>query len=384
MNEKDFRSLKAGQIVYGPTGYAAFVPAPLPPVIDYDNALVMALSRADTALSELAGLGRNLPNPHLLINPYMRREAVLSSRIEGTQTTLAGLLFDEVEDDSAQHKDLDLQEVRNYVAALEYGMENLGTLSLSLRIVQELHLRLLSSVRGQKHTPGEFRRVQNCVGPAGSNEFTAPYVPPPVEHLDGCLQNWEHFAHERDTMPDLIQCAILHEQFEAIHPFGDGNGRLGRLLIILYLVERGRLPQPLLYPSAYIETHKDAYYDALQRVRTDNDWPGWIHFFLTVITESAREGVRQAGLLMDLREGYRQQMGNNGNALALVDALFVNPFMSYPRAMRLLGVTNPTARRVVQALIDGNIIAKLPDRQYRQMFASVPILSALEPDRDNA
>ena len=385
MKAEAFKSPETGKVVYGPSGYAAFVPASLPPAIQYDNNLVLALSRADTALSELSGLGRNLPNPHLLINPYMRREAVLSSRIEGTHTTLTGLLREEVaEEDAFRSKDADMREVRNYVTALEYGLRNLGQLSLSLRMVRELHRRLLNGVRGQQHRPGEFRTVQNCVGPAGSDEFTAPYVPPPVEYLNACLNDWEQFAHQAGTVPDLIQCALLHEQFEAIHPFGDGNGRLGRLLIILFLMDRGRLAQPLLYPSDYIETHKETYYDALQSVRTDGDWIGWIYFFLNVITESAKHGIHQASQLMDLRETYRQRLRDNSNALALVDQLFVNPFTTYPRAMKLLGVTNPTARRVVQVLEEEGIVEKVPNRTYRQLFASQPILNILAPDDRSA
>lgn len=380
MRAEDFQSPHAGQIVYGLTGYAAFVPAHLPPHIVYDNNLVMALSQADTAISELAGLGRNLPNPHLLINPYMRREAVLSSRIEGTHTTLYSLLLDEVAHDSAHSTDADLREVRNYVVALDYGITQMSNLSLSLRMVRELHLLLMDGVRGQGQRPGEFRDVQNCVGPSGCDEFTAPYVPPPPEYLDDCLSNWEWFAHQKGTMPTLIQCALLHEQFEAIHPFRDGNGRLGRLLIILFLAERARLPQPLLYPSAYIEAHKDAYYDALQSVRTEGDWIGWLYFFLTAITESANESLNQARQLMDLRETYRRQLQANGNALTLVDSLFRNPFMTFPRAIDLLGVSNATARRAVLALEQAGIVQKLRQRRYRQAFAGVRILQILDPD----
>jgi len=382
MKPATFRAPDVGKIVYAADGYAAFVPAPLPPRLSYDDALVLALSRADTALGELEGLGRTLPNPHLLINPYIRREAVLSSRIEGTHTTLAGLLRDEVDESTPRTFDGDLREVRNYVAALEYGMSQLGQLSLSLRMVRELHRRLLSGVRGQERTPGEFRRVQNVVGPPGSDEYTAPYVPPPAAYLDECLQDWEHFVHQRGVMPDLIQCALMHEQFEAIHPFNDGNSRLGRLLIMLFLLDRGRLSQPLFYPSAYIEAHRDAYYDALQRVRTDGDWPGWIHFFLAAVTETARAAIRQAGQLTDLREAYRVRLRDHPNALVLLDELFINPYMTFPRAMRVLGVSNPTARRAVTRLQEVGMLEQLPGRRYRQLFAALPILRIIAPEDD--
>ncbi|MGH8399600.1 MAG: Fic family protein, partial [Gammaproteobacteria bacterium] len=234
MNPDDFRSPAAGRLIRTPQGYHAFVPAPLPPALQHNAALTLALSRADTALSELAGLGRALPNPHLLIAPYIRREAVLSSRIEGTQSSLADILQDEA-GAAAQHSNAaDLHEVRNYVTALEYGIRRLKSLPLSLRMVRELHARLMKGVRGEHATPGEFRRSQNWIGPAGSTLATAAYVPPPPQEMLTALGEWEKFIHQREVMPDLIQCALLHEQFEAIHPFLDGNGRIGRLLITLF------------------------------------------------------------------------------------------------------------------------------------------------------
>lgn len=242
MNPKDFRTPSAGKVIRTPTGYTAFIPAKLPPTLNYDDQFVLLLSRADAALSELSGLGRHLPNPHLLIAPYVRREAVLSSRIEGTRASLSDLFIDEMEGPRQRTEDHDVQEVRNYVAAMEHGLERLQKLPLSLRLVREMHGRLMKGVRGERATPGEFRRSQNWIGPSGSTIETAPYVPPPPEYLDDLLGDWERFLHKRNTLPDLIQCAIMHEQFEAIHPFLDGNGRLGRLLITLFLIERGRLP----------------------------------------------------------------------------------------------------------------------------------------------
>src|SRR5665213_1527076 len=267
VNPADFHAPHAGRIVRTAKGYTAFVPAPLPPRLDFNVDLVRALSRADAALSELSGLGRVLPNPHLLIAPYLRREAVLSSRIEGTQASLADLLAEEAGEASHAAPD-DVREVRNYVTALEYGVKRLGTSPLSLRLVRELHGKLMEGVRGDKATPGEFRRRQNWIGPHGSTEATASYVPPPVVEMKPALAEWEKFLHQRDTLPELVQCALMHEQFEALHPFLDGNGRVGRLLITLFLIERGRLSQPLLYLSEYIERNKQGYYDSLQRART--------------------------------------------------------------------------------------------------------------------
>ena len=254
MNPIDFRAPEAGQVITTLTGYAAFVPAPLPPRITYTTELVRSLSLADAALGELAGLGRQIPNPELLIAPYVRREAVLSSRIEGTQASLDDLLRDEAGEPVGDPEDV--REVRNYVAALNHGIARLPKFPLSLRLVRELHAILMRGVRGDRATPGEFRRSQNWIGSSGSTLATAAYVPPPPDRMKQALHDWELFLHQRDALPDLVQCALVHEQFEAIHPFLDGNGRVGRLLVTLFLVERERLPQPLLYLSEYIEAHR--------------------------------------------------------------------------------------------------------------------------------
>ncbi|HEV7505839.1 MAG TPA: Fic family protein [Thermoanaerobaculia bacterium] len=376
MNPADFHAPSAGRLIQAPGGFAAFVPAPLPPELAYGGTLVLALSRADAALSELSGLGRQLPNPHLLIAPYMRREAVLSSRIEGTRTSLSDLLRDEVEVERTQ--DADTQEVRNYVSALEYGLERLRELPLSLRLVRELHERLMRGVRGDQATPGEFRTSQNWIGPAGSTPATAPYVPPPPPEMMEALANWEIFLHQRERFPDLVQCALMHEQFEAIHPFLDGNGRVGRLLITLFLVERGRLTQPLLYLSDYIESHRQQYYDSLQRVRTEGDWSGWLHFFLVGVEETARAAVRQAGGLMDLRETYRQRLGRKPNALKLLDELFVNPYITAARAVRVLGVSGPTARHAIALLQEEGVLGEMTGRSWGRIYLARPILQAIE------
>ncbi|MDH5427845.1 MAG: Fic family protein [Nitrospirota bacterium] len=378
MNPKDYRSLKAGKALRTPTGYTAFIPAKLPPTLTYDNELVLSLSRADAALSELSGLGRHLPNPHLLIAPYVRREAVLSSRIEGTRASLSDLLIDEMEEPKQVAGDQDVQEVRNYVMAMECGLARLRKLPLSLRLVREIHGRLMKGVRGDRATPGEFRRSQNWIGPSGSTIETAPYVPPPPEYLDDLLGDWEQFLHERKTFPDLIQCAIMHEQFEAIHPFLDGNGRLGRLLITLFLIERGRLAQPLLYLSAYIEAHRQDYYDLLRRVRTHGDWKSWLQFFLTGVTEIALEAVGQADHLMSLREKFRTRLQEKSKALALLDELFLNPYMSVAKAERVLKVSNPTARQAVLLLQKKGMLEEITGRTWGKLYLAKPIMDTIE------
>ncbi|MFQ5899654.1 MAG: Fic family protein [Candidatus Methylomirabilia bacterium] len=378
MRGDDFRSAEAGKVIQTREGYAAFVPAPLPPDLAYQPGLVLALSRADAAVSELSGLGRHLPNPHLLIAPYVRREAVLSSRIEGTKTSLSDLLLDEVETARPSEADADVREVRNYVVALEYGIKRLADLPLSLRLVREVHARLMKGVRGNYATPGQFRRSQNWIGPPDSTPATATYVPPPPEEMLAALGDWERFLHLRDRIPDLIQCALMHEQFEAIHPFLDGNGRVGRLLITLFLIERGRLSQPLLYLSAYVEAHRRDYYDLLQRVRTDGDWMRWLRFFLAGVAETAREGVRLAGQLMDMRESFRKRLREKPKALALLDELFLNPYMSVTRAERVLKVSNPTAREAVRVLEQKGVLEEITGRAWGRLYLARPILEALE------
>jgi len=378
MNPRDFHAPEAGKIIQTPRDYVAFLPAPLPPKLVYDDELVGTLSRADTALSELSGLGRHLPNPHLLIEPYMRREAVLSSKIEGTKTNLSDLLLEEMEGGAAPRNEADVREVHNYVVALEYGIQRLKQLPLSLRLVRELHAKLMKGVRGERATPGEFRRSQNWIGPSGSTLATATYVPPPVEQMHDALADWERFLHDRGKIPDLIQCALMHEQFEAIHPFLDGNGRIGRLLITLFFIERGRLSQPLLYLSAYFEAHRDDYYDLLQRVRTRGDWSSWLRFFLTGVTETAQEAVRQAGQLMQLREVFRKQLQDKPKPLALLDELFVNPYMTVARASEVLKVSNPTARQAVMLLQKKGLLKETTGRAWGRLYLARPILQVLE------
>jgi Fic family protein len=378
MQPEDFRCPAAGRVVRTPEGVHAFLPAPLPPVLSYDSALMLALSRADAALAGLAGLGGMLPNPHLLITPYVRREAVLSSRIEGTRASLSDVLLDEAEADVPHGDPADVREVRNYVTALEFGVRRLQRLPLSLRLVRELHARLMRGVRGGKITPGEFRRSQNWIGPAGSTPATASYVPPPAAEMRQALNAWETFINQRELMPDLIQCALMHEHFEAIHPFLDGNGRVGRLLITLFLIERGRLPQPTLYLSAYIEQHRRDYYDLLLGVRTHCEWNAWFRYFLQGVEETAQDAVARARRLVALREKFRTRLAGKARALALLDRLYINPYVTVAGAERLLGISNPTARQAVGLLERHGILKEITGRAWGKLYCAKPILDAVE------
>jgi Fic family protein len=241
-----------------------------------------------------------------------------------------------------------------------------------------MHERLMRGVRGGHATPGDFRRSQNWIGPAGSTPSTAAYVPPPPDFLMDTLSNWELFLHERGRFPDLIQCALMHEQFEAIHPFLDGNGRLGRLLIALFLIERGRLSQPVLYLSAYFEARRREYYEALQRVRTEGDWTGWLRFFLAGVEETAREAVRHAAKILDLHDSLREDLRHKPHAVSLMEALFANPFVTVSRAAQLLDVSYPTARQVVAFLQSKGLLEEISGRAWRRLYVAKPILAAFE------
>lgn len=374
MNPEYFKSPSAGRVLLHATGYHVFIPATLPPALTFDDDLVLMLSRADAALSELSGLGRVLPNPHLLISPLVRREAVQSSRIEGTQASLSDILLDEATPAQAEAGNAaDLREVHNYVAALEHGMVRLKELPLSLRLVRELHGKLMTGVRGDKATPGEFRKSQNWIGPAGSNLMNAPYVPPPVDEMHELLADWERYLHVRDRTPDLIQCAIMHEQFEAIHPFLDGNGRVGRLMITLFLIERGRLSQPLLYLSDFVERHRSDYYDLLQRVRTHGEWIPWLRYFLTGVEETARDAATRARRLLELRETMLQQADP-----ALVDQLFINPYTTISKAAEVLGVSQPTATKVLKKLEAAGVLQETTRRTWGKVYLARGVLAAIE------
>ncbi len=379
MDPTAFHSPAAGRVIRTLTGYWAFVPAASPPELQYDAALVTLLSQADAALSELSGLGRVMPNPDLLIAPYVRREAVASSRIEGTQADLSDLLLDEIEPKRTPAGS-DVREIRNYVAALNLGIRRLPKLPLAGRLIKEMHAVLLKDVEGEgRLTPGQYRRSQNWIGPPGSTLATATYVPPPpADEMQQCLAEWERFVNDRTgELPDLIQCAVLHAHFEAIHPFLDGNGRIGRLLITLFLIERDRLSKPLLYLSSYIERHKPEYYDLLQRTRTDGDWSAWIRYFLTATRDTARDAIGQSQAIFAVRDRYRERLDKRHRALSLLDALFTNPYTTVGRAVEHLSVSVPTAQKTIDELVAVNMLREASGRERGRYWTAPPILKVV-------
>ncbi len=376
MDAASFSESASGRLTITEGGDPAFVPAPLPPALAFGAELAERLSAADAALGELSGLAGARRDPQILVAPFLRQEAVLSSRIEGTPATLVDLLFDEVAASPDLELRVNLREVRNYVAALQYGVERLAEVPLGTGLVLELHERLLRGVRGAGWTAGEFRTGQNWIGPPGSTIGTAVYVPPPVPEMHEALAAWDAFLGERQGLPPLVQCALMHERFEAIHPFVEGNGRLGRLLITLFLMDRGRLSQPLLYPSAYIEAHRTQYYDLLQEVRTAGAWEPWLLFFCDAVRETAERASAQTRALMALREQYRWKV--SGHARELVDDLFRTPFVTVPEAQQTLGVSNATARKAVRELQEWGMLEELAARRWPRAYIARPILDAMQ------
>jgi Fic family protein len=342
---------------------------------------IMLLSEADAALGRLAGAGRLLPDPHLLVNAYITREAVASSRIEGTQASVTDVFDADVSGISSRN---DVREVRNYITALRHGLKRLDEdFPLSLRIMKEMHDLLLANVRGQDRTPGEFRRSQNWISSPDNRPETARFVPPTLENMWTALDDWEKYLHDKSPqLPLLIRCALLHYQFETIHPFLDGNGRLGRLFIVLYLVQQRRLPSPLLYLSHYFDLHKNEYYDRLQYVRERGEIDQWIDFFLRGVAVQAADAVYRAELLADLRERYRMSLkGNRSRAPEVVDLLFANPVITVRHVQRRLSVSQPGATNLLRTLTSVGIVREVsvgPGVRHR-WFAD-EVLQVLDPD----
>jgi Fic family protein len=359
-------------------GYRAFHPDPLPPKLNWTPKLVRALSDADQLLGRLAGEGRRLPNPHLLIRPFVQREAVFSSRIEGTQSTLGELLASDAGAVVARSPE-DLREVGNYVAALEHGIAQLKTLPLSVRLVRELHEKLMTGVRGHHATPGELRRSQNWIGPPGSTLTQATYVPPPHEEMLDYLGAWEEFLHD-ESLPPLVQTALMHYQFEAIHPFLDGNGRVGRLLITLLLMQRGVLPLPLLYLSAFFEATRRDYYDSLRAVTERSAWEDWLLYFFNGVARQSEDALSRAERINQQLDQWRKHVSGTGTgvALRLLDLLGTNPFITVRKAEAQLGVAFNTAATALRRLVGLRIVNQVGDARRDRVFCAQALLDILE------
>lgn len=358
---------RAGKTVPQGSGYLAFIPAALPPEIGFDREMIRLLSDADIALGHLSGIAAVLPNPDLFVAMYVRKEAVLSSQIEGIQCTLDDVLEAEIDQSGVRTKDV--CEVVNYVDAMNYGIERLATLPLSLRLVREIHARLMNGVRGEHKAPGEFRKTQNWIGPNGSTLMNATFVPPPVPDMVEALSDLERFLHDRHTMPLSIQCAVAHLQFETIHPFLDGNGRVGRLLIALMLHQRGALTKPLLYLSHYLKANRYEYYERLMDVRKNGNWEGWIKFFLTGVAAVSHEAADTAKRVVHFRthaQGEALQQGKQ--EFALINHMFRHPIIDARTAERLLGVSFASANAALGKLQKTGFIRETTGNKRNRIF----------------
>lgn len=359
----------------GEHGYWAYRPAPLPRRLELPLTTVNLAVDAATAVGRLGGAGRLIPNPHLLIQPYLTREALASSRIEGTEASMSDV-FDAQANLTSEGP---VREVTNYIAAFHHGLEPLGSVPVSRRLLCEVHNVLLDGARGQEKLPGQVRNTQNWIG--GSDIKSARFVPPVVSDMEDLLTDFERFIHEETELPDLVELALIHYQFETIHPFLDGNGRLGRLLMAFLLVEREILPTPLLYLSAWFERHQSAYYDHLQAVRESGEMIEWIEFFLQGVAVMANEAVTQAEQLTDLQRDFRARLqGDRSRSIEVVDLIFENPVVTTSRIARVLGTTPQSALNYVNKLVDAQILTEVrgaPGRGKR--WISFDVYSTLVP-----
>lgn len=365
---------RAGRYVRQPGGYQAFMPAPLPPAppIRLEGELQALLSQADRALGRLDGSIQTLPHPDLFVAMYVRKEAVLSSQIEGTQSSLQDVLAAEARVLSVDRPN-DVDEVFNYVAAMNHGLARLADLPVSVRLIREIHQRLLSGVRGQHLTPGEPRTSQNWIGPGGCTLAEATFVPPPPHEVPRLLGELERFLHDESPLPLLIRIGLAHAQFETIHPFLDGNGRVGRLLITFLLCEKDVLLKPVLYLSHYFKRHRQRYYDALQAVRDRGEWEAWLAFFLTGVFEVSRQATETARHILSLRERHRQVITDHfgraaGNGHRVLEYLYQHPIVAVTELRELIQTSYPAANNLVTQFVTHGVLHEMTGQKRNRRF----------------
>lgn len=380
MDIEKFKNSPTGKLIRTENKYFAFVPHPLPPpgLDNFSAEFVGILSEADRSIGVLKSLSKLIPNPNLLVAPYIRKEAVQSSRIEGTQASLSDIFYYEATKEEPKHSDV--MEVLNYVKAMNYGLLRLKELPLSLRLVREIHLKLMKGVRGERMKPGEFRTTQNWIGPPGCSLSEATYVPPPVLEMKEAMSHWEKFIHKENSMAPLIKCALMHYQFEAIHPFLDGNGRVGRLMITFYLYEKGYLQHPILYLSDFFERYRNEYYDLLLRVSQDGDWDAWLRYFIRAVAVQSKVAEETGHKILNLQKKYREQLQKKSvptPVFELLDMLFLNPFVSLPGASDFLNVTWPTAKASVERLVKMGILEEVSGRKRNRIYCAKGIFDIL-------
>lgn len=391
MDPQRFTSGEFGEVTKQPGNRYAFYyfsPKPLPNCFTLSARLVARLSEADAALGELQGLARLVQEPELLVGPYLTREAVASSRIEGTQASLSDVLQAEA-GGLAQARPEDVAEVERYLSAIRHAFDRLSVLPLSQRLIKEVHAVLLRGVRGEERYPGELRRSPVWIGTGNATLADAIFVPPLPEEVPAALGDWEDFVNRRDPdIPTLIRAGVAHYQFETIHPFLDGNGRIGRLIISLMLKEEDRLDHPLLYLSGYFEAHRMEYYERLQAVREQGDMEGWLCFFLGAVRDQARDAVQRVRNLVEIRERYLSEASQvRGRLPALIDLLMHNPYLTVQRVEQALGMTNAGARGLIRQAEDRGWVQKVGSagRGGRIYWCSRTILNVIvDPQRFKA
>ena len=375
---------RAGRYVLQPQGYRAFMPTPLPPEppVRLEGELQALLSRADQALGRLDGSIQTLPNPDLFVFMYVRKEAVLSSQIEGTQSSLQDVLAAEARIRTLGRAP-DTGEVINYVTAMNYGLERLRTLPISSRLIREIHERLLHGVRGSHMQLGELRTRQNWIGPAGCALQEATFVPPPHREVPMALGDLETFIHSPGDLPALVQIGLVHAQFETIHPFLDGNGRVGRLLITFLLCQREILRQPVLYLSHFFRQHRSEYYQRLQAVHDAGDWEGWLAFFLRGVADVSAEATQTVQRVLTLREEHRnlvtERLGRAAaNGHRVLERLYRQPFLSVSGVQAIIGTSYAPANRLVVRLADLGILEEITGDRRNRVYRYTPYMHILE------
>lgn len=373
-NDQSVNIGRAGRYIGQPTGYRAFLPAPLPPVppIRLEGELQILLSQADRALGRLDGSIHTLPHPDLFVYMYVRKEAVLSSQIEGTQSSLQDLLAAEAQI-LAPDRPHDVAEVVNYVDAMNFGLERLAFLPVSVRLIREIHQRLLAHVRGSQLTPGELRTSQNWIGPGGCTLHEAIFVPPPPDEVPQALAALEQFIQGDSGLPLLVKIGLAHAQFETIHPFLDGNGRVGRLLITFLLCEQQVLGKPVLYLSYYFKRYRGEYYDRLQAVRDRGAWEEWLAFFLRGVAEVSREATEIARRILALREEHRSAItAKLGRAAAnghrVLEHLYERPIVSVKEVQDLIGISYQAANQLVAKMAEESILNEFTGQARNRRF----------------
>jgi Fic family protein len=365
---------RSGRYLPQPAGYHAFIPAPLPPVppVDFGGDLYRLLSEADLALGRLDGSVLTLPNPDLFVMMYIRKEAVLSSQIEGTQSSLQDLLSAEAQLYTSDFPK-DVAEVINYVAAMNHGLARLAKLPVSVRLIREIHEKLLTGVRGSRLAPGELRRTQNWIGPGGSTLANATFVPPPPDVVPEALGDLEKFLHSGTNLPLLLKVGLAHAQFETIHPFLDGNGRVGRLLITFLLCQSGVLHKPVLYLSHYFKQHRQTYYELLQATRDAGAWENWLVFFLKGVSEVSQQAAETARRILALRESHRNLITDNlgyaaGNGHRVLEQLFERPITAVNDVAKLTGTTFTAANQLVERFVQAGILVEITGQARNRRF----------------